>query len=153
MDTAAFWQEYALLQQRTDRPKIDAQAWANEEQTNEYLSAIASKNVIQDAPKRSRTIKNLGINRRRKHLHRHFLLRANGPLLYPPSPDTEAILIARMTVDFLRRFASPREWRLLELIAMGTDYRAIAANEGTSVSGVKSFVSRCRSRLRGALRK
>src|SRR3989442_16041405 len=114
MNTAVFWQEYALLKQRPDRPKINAQAWAIEEQTNEYLTAIASRNVIADPPTRSRTIKNLGINRRRKHIHRLFLLHANSTLLYPTPPDTEAVLITRMTIEFLRRFASSHEWRLPE---------------------------------------
>ena len=152
MDTPDFWQEYALLQQRADRPKIDAQAWAFEEQTNEYLTAIASQSVNADAPTRSRTVKNLGINRRRKHVHRQFLLVANSTLIYPPPGKTEAVLIAGMTIAFLRRFATPDEWRLLELIAMGTDYRAIATAERRTVSGIKSLVSRCRSRLRTALK-
>lgn len=153
MDIADYWQEYALLQQRTDRPKINAQTWAFEEQTNEFLTAIANQNVITDAPTRSKIVKNLGINRRRKHLHRQFLMNANSTLIYPPPPDTEAALITSITIAFLRCIANPHEWHLLELIAMGTDYRAIAATEQRTVSGIKSTVSRCRSRLRKALNK
>jgi hypothetical protein len=150
MDTAILWHEYARLQKVTNRSKVDAQAWAFEEQANEFLTAVASETVVADGLTLSTTLKNLASNRRRKHVHRQVLLHSNQALLYPSLTSSEAVVIARMTIESLRNLATPSEWRILEHIALGDNYRTIAAGERRTVAGIKSLVSRCRSRLKSA---
>lgn len=143
------WEAYASLQRRADRDKIDALTWAFEEQATEFLNSQIDGNVSSiDPAKRRKTINNLAINRRKKHRHREILLQRNAGVFNTTIPSPESTVIARWTLEVFRNLTTDREWEILQQLANGDDYKAIALAQHLTLGAVKSVISRCRTRLK-----
>ena len=143
------WQQYEALQNKSRKiRKLDSYAWAVEDQLDRALSlAQAAAPATEDGLAKS--LKELRLNRIKKHSRRRRLLQK---FVLPVLPDvTENTLLDRIQLEraamAFRSTNDGSDWRILVSIARGADYGAIAGREGTTVSALKSRVSRCRRRL------
>jgi hypothetical protein len=150
MNPSKPWDDYAKLQQRADRRKLDSKAWATDEQAEEFLNALARNSLKPDAKACEVWLQNLATNRAKKHRRRQALLH-----LYQhvrPSWEPSRAHDRAAQEEFLERVrtsTTPQEWSALWALARGEDYEAVAAAEGCTVAALKSKVSRCRQRLHG----
>jgi DNA-binding NarL/FixJ family response regulator len=145
---AQLWEEYLALQRKADRSKLDGYTWALEEQLNHFVSSIAVY-LPSDLEARSRSLKNLVLNRTKKQSRRRRLLEEWYRPPAEPSPEDIAIhrLQLQQTIAIVRAATSDAEWKILFSLACGRDYRTVARRAGMSTSALKSKVSRCRHRL------
>src|SRR5208283_3453634 len=79
------WGDYALLQRQADRRRLDAIAWAAEEQAEEFLDRLAANNLPTDPSCRKAWLDNLATNRAKKHRRRVAIL---PPCPFPPGIRT-----------------------------------------------------------------
>lgn len=77
----------------------------------------------------------------------------DGPLLLAPARVERASEIDPELVARLRAHLTPREWRVLELYALGLDMREIAQQIGRSKQRVHQMMARVRQHLRAKARK
>jgi hypothetical protein len=148
MQNATQWREYARLQERTDRRKLDANAWIAEDQANEFLAALEKGRLSQSPGARGIWLDNLRANRGKKHRRRAALLHQ----YQHERPDSqrslaEQIAIHNETLSRVRESTTAQEWMILVAVAAGQDYRSIAVAIGCSDSALKTRISRSRKRL------
>jgi len=145
--SAQLWDEYLAVQKKTDRSKLDHYAWALEEQANHFLDSIGRLPKTPEA--RSKSLRNLVLNRTKKHSRRRRLLEQWYLPAVEPSPEDIAIgrLQHKQTIALIRAATSGAEWKILISLASGSDYPTVARQAGISLSALKSKVSRCRQRL------
>jgi len=144
----AIWQEYELLQNKSRKiSKLDSYAWAVEDQLDRVLSLATGPASAKVEPL-AKSLKDLRLNRIKKHSRRRRLLqRFAAPVL----PDvTENTLVGRIQLEraaLAFRSTNGSDWQILVSIAYGADYGSIASRKGISVSALKSRVSRSRQQL------
>lgn len=146
------WSEYAALQKKADRVKLDPYAWAIEDQANHFLDSITTS-LPQNAEARTLQLENLLHNRIKKHGRRRRLLDEDRCSGRTGEVSPEEIVVHQIDlsnrIKSIRNGVSDEEWRILCCLALGQDYVAVAAAERISVLALKSKVWRCRRRLRG----
>lgn len=148
MNESDLWAEYAHLQQQADRRKLDAKAWAAEEQADEFLNAIASDSHSSSATAREAWLTNLATNRAKKHRRRAAFLRVHlhvVPQWAPSKAHQQAVL--NETIGRVRDKTSEDEWSALYALATGEKYKAVADARGCSEAALKTRISRCRKRV------
>src|SRR5207302_2584703 len=148
---AGLWEEYAVLQSKANRAKLDSYTWAIDDQLEQFLDSIKGR-LPADSEARSKLLHNLVLNRTKKHSRRCRMLEAyRAPT---PALDLEGETIDRLyvrkAVARVRSLATHQERRILWHLANGESYEGMARAEGLSVSALKTKVSRCRSRLKRA---
>jgi DNA-directed RNA polymerase specialized sigma24 family protein len=142
------WDKYPPLQQQADRQKLDAKAWAAEEQANEFLDALACNTPIIDAKAFEVWLENLATNRAKKHRRRAALLHVYQHLR-PISESSKAhnAAVLKEDLEIIQKNATKEEWVALQALAAGDDYKSLAVAQGCTVSALKTRISRCRKRL------
>src|SRR6266478_4343183 len=133
---AELWEEYGALQNKADRSKLDAYTWALEEQLNHFVASITGR-LPADREVRSKSFKNLVLNRTKKHSKRRRLLEERYRVC-PVEPSPEDIAISRLqlkqNIALIRGATSNAEWKILISLAGGRDYRSVAKQIGISIS-------------------
>lgn len=145
------WAKYDSLQKYASQVrKVDPKAWAIEEQLNDFLAKLEKGSLPVDDEVSERRLKNLLINRQKKHRHRSRLLQEHTAISLTFSPS-ESIIRKVIETELLvrvRTSTTAQEWRILVRLARGDDYGTVARSEGMSVVALKTKISRCRRRVR-----
>ncbi|HLY63053.1 MAG TPA: hypothetical protein VKV95_20085 [Terriglobia bacterium] len=151
--SSALWNDYAALQHKANRSKLDNYSWAIEDQLNYFLESASSASLPNEPELRCKHLQNLARNRAKKHANRDRLLDKYGPAYCVRATPAVALddLIFRERIRQVRQATSYREWRILSNLAQDTDYQSVARGENIALSALKSKVSRCRSRLKKVL--
>jgi hypothetical protein len=147
---AELWAEYGNLQSKANRARLDSYSWAIEDQLNHFLDSIEGR-LPENSEARSQALRDLLLNRTKKHSRRCRLLEARFRHTgAEPCPEDIALrnLEIRETVARVRSGSSPQEWRILCLVAGGSDYETVAEAESVSISALKAKIHRHRTRLR-----
>jgi hypothetical protein len=142
------WTDYAILQQRANRSKIDARAWAAEEQANQFLIAIANGNLKPHSEGRQTWLDNLYTNRTKKHRRRTRSLLLNQHFWAASEPSVaHNRAVAIEALERIKKSTTAHEWATLIALSNGESYEALAAQHQCSQSALKTRISRCRKQL------
>jgi DNA-binding NarL/FixJ family response regulator len=142
------WDDYVSLQRQADRRKLDAKAWAAEEQAEEFLDGLAANKLHTDPNLRKTWLDNLGTNRAKKHRRRVSILRRL--VYFRPGFELSKVhesIAKKETLARVQKKATPDEWAVLFALASGGTYQDLADTRGCSEQTMKTRVSRCRKRL------
>jgi hypothetical protein len=147
---AHVWAEYEALQSRASRVrKINSYAWALEDQLNCVLN---SDELSADPESRSISLKNLLLNRIKKHTRRNRLLEEQYHQALAADCFSEdsviQVLDSEKVVAKVRAAVSDAEWKILGDLAQGDSYDEVAQREQVGIGALKSKVCRCRQRLK-----
>jgi hypothetical protein len=146
---AEIWAEYEVLQSKIRRvKKIDSYAWALEDELN---CVLASEGLPANSEARTKVLRNLLLNRIKKHSRRYRLLEEHYRVCVAASSAEEMaihFLEFKEITSAVQVATSRAEWRILTNLAEGESYDAVAKREGMSISALKSKVCRCRRHLK-----
>jgi DNA-directed RNA polymerase specialized sigma24 family protein len=136
------------MQKGADSKKLDARAWAADEQADAFLDGIRNNTLPLASGSRYSFLKNLSTNRAQKYRRRARLLREY-QLTRPEfaAGDAHEQFVVNETVARIQEEMTEGERVLLTALADGDSYASIASTQRCTESALKSRILRCRRRV------